>query len=345
MVGGCGVLMLQKRQGTGVHQRHRRLRIRRAARRARHLGHVVALTVLAVACGDPREDEPLAELVSAMPVTTSAIVAGTPSASNDFPATGVILYHSDDGNSPMGAMLCSGTLVAPDVVLAAGHCQEVFEQENGPNVQYYFSLARDVSRFGPLVTHLPEGAVPVRHFLPHPDYDISRPTRGLGRAADLGLFFLAEPVLGVAPATLVSQQALEYLVAGARVTIVGYGRRLMTTFGGRDGGIKHQGQSTIRSVGRYEMRVGSGDHDALKCNGDSGGPTYLHIDGPQGGIPLLVGITSRAHDWAGCRTGGIDTRVDAFLPWIEESLAWGCQHQLRAYGCDPQKADLTTWGP
>jgi hypothetical protein len=329
----------------GALRRHRRLRARCLGRRGRKLGSLVALTLWAAACGEGQPPEALAQLVASAPVVTSAIVAGTACGAGDFPATGVILYHSDDGNSPMGAMLCSGTLVAPDVVLAAGHCQELFEHQNGPNLQYYFSLSPDVSRFGPLVTHLPEDAVQVRHFLPHPDYDVARPTRGLGRAADLGLFFLAEPVTAVAPAILISPQHAGQLVAGARVTIVGYGRRLLANFSGRDGGIKHQGQSTIRSMGRYEMRVGSGDNDALKCNGDSGGPTYLHIDGPKGAIPTLVGITSRAHDWAGCRTGGIDTRVDAFLPWIEESLAWGCAHRLRASGCDPQGADLTTLRP
>lgn len=286
-----------------------------------------------------------AKLEAASGTSRAAIVSGTPSASHDFPATGVILYHSDDPNSPMGSMLCSGTLVAPDVVLAAGHCQELFEEKNGPRVAYYFSLARDVSHFGPLVDRVPDDAVPVRYFLPHPDYDAHAYNRGLGRAADLGLFFLARAVTSVQPATLIAETDLARLVAGARVTIVGYGRRLTTALSGRSEGIKHQGQSTIRSIGPFEMQVGAGFDDALKCNGDSGGPTYLTIDGPRGPRAALVGITSRAQDWASCRMGGIDTRVDAYLPWIAQSLAWACSQQLRWEGCASAPADLTTLSP
>lgn len=261
----------------------------------------------------------------------SAIVAGTRCQANDYPATGVILYYSDDPNSPMGAMICSGTLVATDVVLAAGHCQERFEQEQGrrPQVRYYFSLALDVSRFGPLVPHLPSDAVPVSHFLPHPDYAREPPSSGLGRSADLGLFFLAAPITSVAPAALASWAQGDALVAGAQVTIVGYGRRLVSALGSQDNGIKYQGLSTIRAVGPYEMHVGSGHHDALKCHGDSGGPTYMQLSGAAGGEATLVGITSRALDWAGCLAGGVDTRVDAYLPWIENSFAWACGQGLR----------------
>lgn len=230
----------------------------------------------------------------------------------------------------MGAMICSGTLVAPDVVLAAGHCQERFAPQeapaHGPPVRYYFSLALDVSAFGPLVPHLPADAVQVRYFLPHPDFAQRPPTSGLGRAADLGLFFLADPVTSVAPAALVSEP--EALVAGARVTIVGYGRRMMASLGSRDNGIKYQGESTIRAVGPYEMHVGSGGNDALKCHGDSGGPTYMEVQAQGGAQAALVGITSRALDWAGCLAGGVDTRVDAYLPWIQSSIVWACRTGL-----------------
>ena len=257
------------------------------------------------------------------------IVAGTRSRLSDYPATGVILYYSEDPNSPMGAMLCSGTLVAPDVVLAAAHCQERFDYLRGPDVRYYFSLSLDVSHYGPLVDALPEDAVRVAYFLPHPDYDPKHQNLGLGRAADLGLFFLSEPVAGVAPAQLAHHVVSQALVAGARVTIVGYGRRYTSALGGHDNGIKYQGESTIHRVGTYEMLVGASARDALKCHGDSGGPTYMQVPGPQGPCTMLVGITSRAQDGAGCMAGGVDTRVDAYATWIDQSLSWACQHRMR----------------
>lgn len=300
----------------------------------------VVLGLPTAACGDGT-DGARAVYLAPPAYALSSIVAGVPSTLHDFPATGVILYHSDDTQSPMGAMLCSGTLVASDVVLAAGHCQEQFAQKNGPTVQYYFSLAQDVSSFGPMVQHIPPDAVPVRFFLPHPDYDSARPARGLGRAADLGLFFLSQAVTSVEPAKLATRQSLQGVVAGTKVTIVGYGRRLLTHFGRRDEGIKHHGESTIQSLGRYEMQVGSSGGDALKCHGDSGGPTYLQVDGPDGQVPTVIGITSRAQDWAGCSTGGIDTRVDAYLTWIENSLEWGCDQGLRCSGCGGFDIDLT----
>lgn len=272
-------------------------------------------------------------LVPSAGVLQQGIVAGTRSAADDFPATGVILYISDDADSPMGDMICSGTLVAPDVVLAAGHCQEHFERPTQA-LHYYFSRTLDVSHYGPHVHALPSDAVRVNYFLPHPDYDARITSTGLGRAADLGLFFLDAPVAGVAPAALAPERIEATLVAGARVTIVGYGRRLLTALGTADGGIKHQGESTIHAVGPYEMHVGRGVSDALKCHGDSGGPTYMLTPGPSGPTPTLVGITSRALGWQGCVMGGVDTRVDAYLPWIADSLAWGCAHGLRAH-CPP----------
>ena len=271
-------------------------------------------------------------------VLRSGILDGERSGADDFVATGAILYSSAPSRRPkappIGAMICSGTLIAPDVVLAAGHCQEHGINPNGAGLDYYFSLSPDVSHFGPHVDALPEGAVRVAHFEAHPDYD-GRDVREGEEVADIALLFLQEPIHSVAPATLLPARLSAELYEGREVAIVGYGRRSLHFFGTQDGGVKTHGRSTLHEVGMHELKVGVGPSDAHKCWGDSGGPTFLRD--AQGALQL-VGITSRAVDLGGCRSGGIDTRVDAYGAWIAAAMEAACGTAQRpACGAQPSR--------
>lgn len=257
-----------------------------------------------------------------------AIISGELAQPSEFAATGAILYSTsvadgapDAAAPPIGAMICSGTLVAPDVVLAAGHCQENGVDPGAGELHYYFSLSADVSRFGPHVRAFPADAVRVRHFEPHPDYRAGHAAGSDGHQADLALLFLERPMAGAVPATILPPALTSMLQAGREVLIVGYGRRNLQFFGAGDGGRKTHGRSTLHRVQPYELQIGLGPLDAYKCWGDSGGPTYLAA---AGGAMHLVGVTSRAAELTGCRSGGIDTRVDAYRGWIDAAMAEAC---------------------
>ena len=98
-----------------------------------------------------------------------------------------------------GVTFCSGTLIAPDVVLTAGHCTDFWTTSEDPEVDEV------------LVSFAPQAAVdedwnPVNpadwytahSWVTHPDYvDAEWPLTW-----DYGLLFLDDPVQGITPADL-----------------------------------------------------------------------------------------------------------------------------------------------
>jgi hypothetical protein len=260
-----------------------------------------------------------------------AIVGGTQSAAADYPATGVIIYRSQRHGMSLGAMLCSATLIAPDVVIAAGHCDAALLGETHYPVSFYFTLSLDVSESGAAAGVLPADAVRITRFMPHPEFSLDNLGTGLRFAKDIALLVLEHSIEHVAPAVLIRQEQADALVGGADVFIVGYGRRHALTLGAEDMGIKYQGTSKIHEVGAFEMQIGHANPGSYKCYGDSGGPTYMHLADD---VETLVGITSRIYTHGNCGTGGTDTRIDPYLPWIQRMLQESCRTGLRP-SCRP----------
>lgn len=250
-----------------------------------------------------------------------AIIGGTPSAEADYPATGALLVVA--GGGLFGQVVCTGTLIAPDVVLTAAHC--TLDPTGGAiTLEYYFSFSLDVSAFGQSTTQLPPRTTKARSLAPHPDFDINGTMQplGLGDFKDIGLIFLDAPVTDVDPAPLA--EAGQPLVVGDPVQITGYGVR---TANGMEAGIKYQANTWINEVGAAEMQIGDLPPTPQKCHGDSGGPTYLE---PSAGAPLvIIGVTSRAYDQSDCERGGVDTRVETHLEWIAATMAAACQDGTR----------------
>lgn len=269
------------------------------------------------------------------------VVGGVPATAQQYPASGVLLYAVRGGGSKsraIGAMLCSGSLVAPDVVLAAAHCQE----PNQGHADLYFSLSDDVSDLVPHVMRVPEDAVRVAHFESHPNYRRSARTRQVGQVNDVALMYL-DHAIDVPPARVPRpSRAHNLLHEGRPVVIVGYGRRSEWQYGGGDDGKKMCGDSTLSELGAFELEIGRVERDAFKCFGDSGGPTYA-IDSD--GRAWMIGITSRGasvivkqdvfgNSQGACRTGSIDTRTDPYWDWIDASMRRACHTPLRP-ACSP----------
>lgn len=191
---------------------------------------------------------------------------------------------------------CSGSLIAADVVLTAGHC-----------------LASTPIAAVALV--YPDGVTEVDYdaiaYAVHPDFQPR-----VAAYADLALLQLGEPVADVAPLPLASAEPQR----GTFGTIVGYGAD-----GRGDGGIKREGTVRLKRCPRAIKRAGvaKGDLDTSlcwrpkkprrqdTCQGDSGGP--LLVDGAvagvtSGGFPRCPGRVS----W--------DTSVALFVPWITEVM-------------------------
>jgi len=199
---------------------------------------------------------------------------------------------------------CTGTLIARNVVVTAGHCAD---------------FATRVC-FGNDVTQ-PTRVVAVKKRVRHPKYH-------MGRQNDLLVLVLAENVDNVPPRGLAAKSLIDKASDGRAV---GFGATDPTGFFGY--GIKRQVDVPIASPDCRGKAKGHDDHSAYgcdvgvefvagrpllerdSCKGDSGGPFYVQDAKKKW---FLAGATSRATTSAmnTCGDGGIYVRVDKYRSWI-----------------------------
>jgi hypothetical protein len=188
-------------------------------------------------------------------------------------------------------------LVAPNVVLTAGHCPAG-------------GCGRRVL-FGPSISEPGARTVAVTAAVSHPAY---QPGDGVN-TSDLCVLILAEDV-DIAPRALASTQML---ASAQWVRLAGFGYTDTAGTGGygvcRMVEVPLGGDpAPFGADPAIEFVAGAPFLDRDSCNGDSGGPAYVTA----GGREYLVGTTSRATDRAlrRCGDGGIYGLVPVFAEWI-----------------------------
>ncbi len=261
-------------------------------------GLAVTMTLAAPAVASPGEPPVGAAATAAAPVIGGADVP--PGKWRDT----VALRFPDQGTTTVD---CTGVLIAPTVVLTAGHC--IYDPGSGST--------------------LPTRAWVGTNSLAHPERGEDLPVLAAkyhAGAYDLAVVLLAEPST-IAPRALATGWVQGDVVEGARVAITGFGAIDRT---GEAYVPELQEAATAvadvgctRSVGcdvaaQPDGELGAGGMGIDSCPGDSGGPLYLLT--PYG--EFLAGITSRgyADNLFQCSEGGIYTRPDKdeLVAWIEQ---------------------------
>ena len=216
----------------------------------------------------------------------AAIWNGTPT--SDFPAVGALVAD--------GGAFCTGTLVAPDVVLTAAHCTEFMDGHADADMRF---------ATGPGAPGVLEGGIPLNDWLAHPEYD--------GWNADIGLAFL-DDVVDMDPTWILADEMHDSEWIGRIVTLVGYG---ITGDGLYDSGEKLE----------TEVEVYAFDDDVFfhytagtnACFGDSGGPALYELDDGWRAVGVLSAVFPHLYEDQICvGGGGYQVRVDLYVDWIEE---------------------------
>jgi hypothetical protein len=247
---------------------------------------------------DPRYVANLRAL--ARQTANARIIGGTAVAAKDFTDTVAV------GSDTLWA--CTGTLIAPNAVLTAAHCQDFHTQ---------VFVGNDVNKKGKIVK--------VKKKIRHENFDAKFNN-------DLMVLILEKKVTGVKPRAVATAEVVN---KATTARLVGFGSTRLDGTGSL--GAKLQTDVPIVSTGCNGTVDGAADgqvygchlnreivagkpllnHDS--CKGDSGGPLFVQ---DAAGKWLLAGVTSRGTDRATtmCGDGGIYVRVDAFTKWIATAL-------------------------
>jgi secreted trypsin-like serine protease len=250
-------------------------------------------------------------LIAATAAPSSAVVGGNDASAGEYPSVAEITF---------GPFLCTGTLIAPDVVLSAGHCSSITGAAVATPASWPAALI-DVRIGG--VTQSDGELRGVSSVTMHPDYLL---TSGY----DISLLHLDEEST-MAPTPVAPDAARGIWEPNTLETIVGWGA---TEEGGDVPDRLQEAQVPITTDAYCSGAYGSDFDPATMvcagfpeggvdtCQGDSGGPMFGRMTD---GSLRVVGATSWGEGCARAGKPGVYARVadDELREWIAANAAGG----------------------
>ncbi len=228
-------------------------------------------------------------------VAQQAIVGGTKTSGD--PSVVLVIARKPNSQSQS---LCTGEIISPHVVLTAAHC--VSPATVGAGSTFTVFLGADINSR----TDANNSANYVEAASTH--YDTEFSTRSLDNGHDVGVVITKTALPGTP--LPVNRDALDDTMLKQPLRLVGYGVTSGTDSSGSTAGTK---RTTTTTLAYFDDNfVAFNDPRHITCEGDSGGPALLTING----VETIVGITSFGDQ--GCIQQGVDTRVDAYLDFIDK---------------------------
>ena len=201
---------------------------------------------------------------------------------------------------------CTGTLIAPDLVLTAGHCAAI-------NPTHIIANTIDYSKTGGIHINVAKTTA-------YPNWKDSY---------DVAVIELVAPIQGIEPRKLGMACTMASFTRSEApaVHLVGFGStsldgtasnsKLLEAMTDVTDPLCMDGRGCKKALAPGGEFVAGGTGTADSCFGDSGGPVYL--DTANGAV--AIASVSRGVDGAAtaCGGGGIYVRTDKVVDWIEET--------------------------
>jgi secreted trypsin-like serine protease len=242
----------------------------------------------------------------------AAVIGGVPAQPGAFPSLAYIV----DFQGKI-AYQCTGTVIAPSLVLTAGHCAENMQTGATYGASGYRVVIGAVE---PLVPNLPVSTV--LGVIVYP-----RLSRRFDRG-DAALLVLSTPTTAPPIALAGTATARRLAAAGTAATMVGWGRtsyeQLTLTEHLQSAATAVQaGQWCNRNAPPFFVRseictISPPSYTTGVCEGDSGGP--LLVAGPSG-EPVEVGVADHVYDKCSTRHPSVYASVSSLSSWIGSWVA------------------------
>lgn len=244
----------------------------------------------------------------------TSIVRGTTAPISSFPWLAAVKYEGH-----RLAVSCTGTVVAPRVILTAAHClyREGGGVFNAANFKVYTGTA-DLAQATTANVSLVGQALIFPSYNPNKNFN------------DAGLLVLSTPV-SAPPLGIATPADASLLVKGTPISIAGWG--LTNARSNRVPSVFRQGTTTIQDASYCKKHgprfltysyvsqlcaASAPRFEVGSCQGDSGGPGIARRED---GSPVEVGIISEVETGCDTRAPEILARVDYVSEWVARWIA------------------------